>query len=97
VNADQMSAIESALPHPDSLEHPLMLDSLEHFDPVSAVGVPTLLLLPAQADPGEWLEGSTRAPLMIVCGPGEVPVKGGPATLAEQDGSYALADVERLL
>ena len=97
VTADQMSAVMSALPHPDSLEHPLMLDPLEHFDPVSAVGVPTLLLLPAQADPGEWLEGSARSPLMVLCGPGEAPVRGGPTTLAEQDGSYALADVERLL
>jgi len=92
-----LPAVTGALPLPENLARAVMVDSLAAFDPITAVGVPTLILLSADADPTEWLEGSSRSSLMVLCGSGEAPVAGGPATLAEQDGAYSLADLERLL
>lgn len=92
-----VASVLAALPAPDSLEHPVMVDTAADFDPVTAVGVPTLIFIPAGSDPLAWLQGSARAPLTVVCGPADAPVAGGPATLALQDGAYTLADLERLL
>jgi hypothetical protein len=92
-----LPAIIDALPSAETLTHAVMVDRLAAFDPVAAVGVPTLVFLPHDDDPTEWLEGSSRAPLMVLCGSGDLLVAGGPATLADQDGAYSLADVERLL
>lgn len=92
-----LPAIIDALPSPETLAHAVMVDSLAQFDPVTAVGVPTLAFLLPEVDPTEWLKGSSRAPLMVLCGLGDLPVAGSSATLADQDGAYSLADVERLL
>jgi ATP-dependent DNA helicase RecQ len=92
-----LAAVTAALPAPETLAEAVMADSLAEFDSVSAVGVPTLVFLSSDADPAECVEGSSRAPLTVICGPGNLAVAGGPPTLAELDGAYDLADVERLL
>lgn len=92
-----MAATLASLPSPETVGHPVMVDPLEGFDAVSAVGVPTLVLLPTVAEVATLVEGSARSPLLVLCGLGDTPVPGGTATLAQQDGSYALADLERLL
>ena len=92
-----MSSVTAALPAPDTVARALMVDPLEGFDPVTAVGVPTLVLLPAGSDAADWLDGSSRSPLVVICASGEL-VQGDLMTdLSTQDGSYSLADVERLL
>ena len=88
--------IVAALPSPETLRQAVMVDSLTTFDPVTSVGVRTLLFLTSECDPTEWLKGSSRAPLMVTCGPGDLKVAGGPTTLSEQDGAYSLSDFERL-
>jgi ATP-dependent DNA helicase RecQ len=94
---DQMAMVTAALPAPETLSEAVMVDSISSFDSVTTVGVRTLLLLRPHVDPYDWLQGSSRAPLFVLCGPGDTVVGGGPATLQEQDGAYSLADVERLL
>jgi hypothetical protein len=94
---DLVGTVTAALPPPESLAQAVMVDSLSTFDAVTTVGARTLLILPANADPIDWLAGSSRAPLVVLCGPADLVVGSGPATLAEQDGAYSLADVERLL
>ena len=91
-----LSDITAALPSPETLSQAIMVDSLATFDPITSVGVRTLLFLTSSCDPTEWLKGSSRAPLMVTCGPGDLKVAGGPATLSEQDGAYSLSDFERL-
>jgi hypothetical protein len=76
--------------------HSVAVDSLHDFDPVTAVGVPTLILLSEGDDAEEWLNGSSRAPLTVICGAPDAPVGRTGLTLSEQDGSYPLADVEEL-
>lgn len=92
-----LPAVTAALPAPETLAQAVMVDSLDTFEPVTAVGARTLIVLPAGADPTEWLQGSSRSALFVLCGPGDLIVGRGPATLAEQDGVYSLSDVERLL
>jgi superfamily II DNA or RNA helicase len=92
-----LPAVIGALPAPETLAQAVMVDSLNAFEPVTAIGVRTLIILPADSDPMELLQGSSRSPLFVLCGPGDLLVGRGPATLAEQDGAYSLADVERLL
>jgi hypothetical protein len=94
---DLVPALTDALPAPETLAQAVMVDSIPSFDPVTAVGVRTLVLLSPTCDPTDWLEGSSRAPLFVLCGPGDLPVGAGLATLAEQDGAYTLSDIERLL
>lgn len=92
-----LPAVTNALPAPDTISHPLMIDPLGGFDPTTAVGVSTLVLLPSETDAGDWFDGSSRAPLMVVCASGE-SVQGRLATNpSDLDGAYSLADVERLL
>ena len=92
-----LPAVIGALPSPDTLVQPVMVDRVSSFDPVTAVGVRTLVILAADDDPTEWLGGNSRAPLLVLCGPGELAVDAGRTSLREQDGAYSLADVERLL
>ncbi len=79
-----------------ALLHSLMVDSRRDFDTITAVGVPTLILLSAGEDAEEWLDGNSRAPLTVICGAPDSPVGRSGLTLSEQDGSYPLADIEEL-
>jgi ATP-dependent DNA helicase RecQ len=79
-----------------ALVHSLMVDSLRDFDPITAVGVSTLILLSEGEDADEWLDGNSRAPLTVICGAPDSLVGRSGLTLSEQDGSYPLADIEEL-
>ncbi|ORU95788.1 hypothetical protein AWB93_22690 [Mycobacterium bohemicum] len=74
----------------------VMVDASGDYDPVTAVGVPTLFLLADGQDPEEFLEGNSRAPLTVICGTPDSPVGRDGLTLRDQDGSYAYADIEKL-
>lgn len=94
---DQIEKVASSLPPPETLARAVMVDRLSDYDPVTAVGVPTLILLGPSEDADEWLPGSSRAPLTVLCGAPDLPVAGATQRLIEQDGAYGLADIEKLL
>jgi len=75
------SHVISALPTPDALAQFVMLDHLSSFDSVTTVGVRTLIILPPDADPVEWLAGSSRSPLLVLCGLGRSAVGPDPQRL----------------
>lgn len=79
-----------------SLRQSVMVDTLRDYDPTTAVGVPTLILLPEGEDAEEWLNGSSRAPLTVICGAPDTPVGRSGLTLRDQDGSYPAADIDEL-
>lgn len=79
-----------------SLRQSVMVDSLRDYDPTTAVGVSTLILLSDGEDAQEWLNGSSRAPLTVICGAPDCPVGHSGLTLRDQDGSYPAADIEEL-
>lgn len=87
----------SALPPLVGQTWPVMVDVLSDHDPLLAVGVPTLVLLPHGHEPAPWLDGSSRCPLVVVCAPSDEPVAGSNAPFGQQDGCYTLAVLERLL
>lgn len=91
-----MPTLLASLPTSDSGERTLMVDDLETFDPVLAIGVPTLIVLGTKVDSSRWLQGSARSPLFVILGTRDTAV-GIESTLFNQDGSYTLADLERLL
>jgi ATP-dependent DNA helicase RecQ len=90
-----LGEVTSALPPADTFAEAIMVDSLESFDPVVAVGARTLLFLTDGIDAEAWLTGSTRAALTVICGPPDL--RAGSIALSEVDGAYTLADLERLL
>nr|WP_170981128.1 protein DpdF [Mycolicibacterium sp. CR10] len=79
-----------------SLRQSVMVDTLRDYDPTTAVGVSTLILVSEGEDVEEWLNGSSRAPLTVICGPSDSPVGRSSLTLRDQDGSYPAADIEEL-
>ncbi|WP_304440335.1 protein DpdF [Mycobacterium sp. E3339] len=79
-----------------ALMQSVMVDSLRDYDPITAVGVPTLLVLADQQDIEDFLQGNSRAPLTVVCGTPDSPVGHDGLTLRDQDGSYAYTDIEKL-
>jgi hypothetical protein len=87
--------VTAALPPAETVADAIMVDSLESFDPIVAVGVRTLVFVTDGVDAEVWLTGSTRAPLTVVCGPPDIAA--GAIPLSDVDGAYALADLERLL
>lgn len=93
----EVNRVAAALPPAETLAQAVMLDRLSEYDPVTALGVPTCIMLDPARDPAEWLPGSSRAPLTVLCGPPGLAVNGGTQKLIEQDGAYELADIERLL
>ena len=80
-----------------TLLHSVMVDSLRDFDPITAVGVSTLILLSDGEDAEEWMDGSSRAPLTVICGGPDSAVGRSGLKLIDQDGSYSFADIERLV
>jgi superfamily II DNA helicase RecQ len=95
--AGLVHAVVSALPAPETLAQAVMVEALEFFDPVLVPGARTAILLTSATQPDEWLLGSSRAPLTVICGPSDLPVGDGTTSLADQDGAYQLADLEILL
>lgn len=92
-----LAATIDALPPVAGQSWPVMVDTLVDHDPLLAVGVPTLVLLPRGHEPAHWLDGSSRCLLVVVCAPSGAPVTGSAASFGDQDGCYTLADLERLL
>jgi ATP-dependent DNA helicase RecQ len=87
--------IAAALPPPELLGEAVMIDELDSFDPLVSVGVRTLVFLTATDDVDPWLGGNARAPLTVIAVP--PGTSAGGIQIADLDGSYALADLERLL
>jgi len=92
-----LAATIAALPPVAGQSWPVMVDTLIDYDPLLAVGVPTLALLPQGHEPAPWLNGSSRCPLIVVCARSGAPVAGSAGSFGDQDGCYTLADLERLL
>ena len=79
-----------------ALVNAVMVDSTRDFDPITAVGVSTLVLLGVNEETEEWLDGMSRAPLTVILGASDSPVGRSGLTLSEQDGSYPFADIDEL-
>jgi hypothetical protein len=95
--ADLQSVLLDVLPPTGAQTWPVMVDELSEHDPLLAVGVPTLVLLPPGHEPAPWLDGSARTPLLVVCASPDEPVAGSGAPFKQQDGCYSIADIEHLL
>jgi ATP-dependent DNA helicase RecQ len=92
-----LETVRGAVAGSQALTQVVMVDSIDEFDPLTTVGTSTLVFLPATADPADWLDGNGRSPLTVVCGTSDLPVADGSLTLNDQDGSYPLTAIERLL
>lgn len=92
-----VNAVLTALPPTAAQEWPVMVDALGEHDPLLAVGVPTLVLLPRGHEPAPWLDGSARAPLVVVCADADARVADSAAVFARQDGCYSITDLENRL
>jgi len=93
--AQLLEQVTSALPAPEVLREAVMVDQLELFDPLVSLGVRTLIFVGAGGDVEPWLSGSARSPLTVIVAPADAI--SGSTLMAEVDGAYALADLERLL
>lgn len=89
--------IVSALPAPTGHGAPLMVNSLDDFDRVAEVGVPTLIVTSDSVDPEPWIEGSARSELFVVLGACDSQVGTTRRSLVEWDSAYRLTDLERIL
>ena len=91
-----MATVGDVVAKSPALVQSVMVDSSRDFDPVTAVGVPTLFVLSRGEDAEELLEGNSRSPLTVICGTPDSPVGQYGLTLRDQDGSYAYTDIENL-
>lgn len=85
------------LPPQHGAQPPLMVNSLDDFDPLTEVGVPTLVIVEEGVDPGPYLEGSSRSSLFIVLGPSDLRVEESGLALTDSDSAFALDDLDRML
>lgn len=76
---------------------PLMVSPLRDFDPITEVGVPTLVVVDEGTDPEPLLDGSARSGLFVVLGPSDLRVGGTGRPLLDHDGAFRLDDLERIL
>lgn len=76
---------------------PLMVSPLGDFDPLTEVGVPTLVVVDEGTDPEPFLDGSARSALIIVLGPSGMSVGASGRSLLDHDGAHRLDDLERTL
>ena len=89
--------IITALPPADGHGPPLMVNTLDDFDRVTEVGVPTLVVATDSVDPEIWLDGSARSELFVILGACNAPVGKSGLALVEYDSAFRLADLERIL
>lgn len=94
---DRRHMAEDWCPPHDGKRSPLMVSSLEDFDPLAEVGVPTLAVVDRGIDPAPLLDGSARSSLFIVLGPGDLRVGGSGLSLLDNDGAFRLDDLERTI
>ena len=82
---------------PDGARPPLMVNSLDDFDPLTEVGVPTLVVVDEGIDPEPILHGSARSSLFVILGPIDLRVGASGLSLLDNDGAFRLDDLERIL
>jgi ATP-dependent DNA helicase RecQ len=97
VPEESIISLLTALPPTAAQPWPVMVDALSEHDPLLAVGVPTMVLLPRGYEPAPWLDGSARAPLVVVCADGGRRVANSAAVFGQQDGCYSIRDLEKRL
>ena len=76
---------------------PLMVSSLDDFDSLTEVGVPTLVIVDEGVDPEPLLDGSARSSLFVVLGSCGLRVGASGRSLLDHDGAIRVADLERIL
>ena len=81
----------------DGARPPLMVNSLGDFDPLTEVGVPTLVVVDEGIDPEPILDGSSRSSLFVILGPRDLRVGASGLSLLDNDGAFRLDDLERIL
>ena len=74
-----------------------MVSSLGDFDPLTEVGVPTLVVVDEGIDPELILDGSARSSLFVILGPSDLRVGASGLSLLDNDGAFRLHDLERIL
>ena len=94
---DRLHMAEDWCPPQDGGRPPLMVSSLEDFDPVTEVGVPTLVVVDEGTDAGHLLDGSARSTLFVVLGPSDLRVGASGLSLLDNDAAFRLDDLERIL
>lgn len=97
VPRDLVDDVVSALPAPTGHGPPLMVNTLDDFDPFAEVGVPTLIVTGDSADPEPWLEGSARSDLFVILGACDAQVGESGRPLFEWDSAFKPAELERIL
>ena len=94
---DKLHMVKDWLPPQDGGRAPLMVNSLGDFDPLTDVGVPTLVIVDEGTDPEPLLEGSARSSLFVVLGPSDLRVGASGLSLVDCDSAFRLGDLERIL
>ena len=97
VPQDRLHMVENWLPPHDRERPPLMVNSVDDFDPLTEVGVPTLVIVDEGIDPGPFLDGSSRSSLFVVLGPSDLPVGASGLSLIDSDSAFRLDDLKRIL
>lgn len=94
---DRLHMAEDWLPPQDGTRPPLMIGPLGDFDPLTEVGVPTLVVVDEGIDPEPVLNGSARSSLFVVFGPRNLRAGASGLSLLDNDGALRLDDLERIL
>ena len=94
---DALQIVDDWLPQRDHDRPPLMVNSLDDFDPLTEVGVPTLVIVGEADDPTPYIDGSSRSSLVVVLGPGDLRVGATGLSLADSDSAFRLGDLEHIL
>ena len=94
---DKLHMVEDWLPPQDGGRPPLLVNSLGDFDPVTEVGVPTLVIVDEGIDPEPLLDGSARSSLFVILGPSDLRVGPSGRPLIRSDSAFRLGDLERIL
>ena len=94
---DRLHMAKDWCPSQDGGRPPLMVNSLDDFDPLTEVGVPTLVVVDEGVDPEPILDGSARSSLFVVLGPSDLRAGASGLSLLDNDGALGLDDLERVL
>lgn len=94
---DRLHMAEAWLPQQGGGRPPLMVNSLGDFDPLTDVGVPTLVVVDEGTDAGYLIDGSARSTLFVVLGPSDLRVGESGLSLLDNDAAFRLDDLERIL
>lgn len=95
--SDTLGVIEARGHQPGQGRPPLMVSSLDDFDPLLEVGVPTLVIVGEGDDPTPYIEGSSRSSLLVLFGLSDLRVRASGPSLAEHDAAFWIGDLEQML